>query len=79
MELGGDADELVPVGPLFRQFARQVRDLAKSHGKLARLEVVGADVEVDNTVLENLKDPLLHLLRNFRVPVGATEPGKIPA
>lgn len=55
---------LVPVGPLFRQFARQVRDLAKSSGKVARLEIMGADVEVDTTVLENLKDPLLHLVRN---------------
>jgi len=55
---------LVPVGPLFRQFARQVRDLAKGQGKVARLEVVGADVEVDTTVLEKLKDPLLHLVRN---------------
>lgn len=55
---------MVPVGPLFRQFVRSVRDLAKSHGKLARLEVVGGDVEVDTTVLEHLKDPLLHLVRN---------------
>jgi two-component system chemotaxis sensor kinase CheA len=55
---------MVPVGPLFRQFVRSVRDMAKSHGKLARLEVVGADVEVDTTVLEQLKDPLLHLVRN---------------
>jgi two-component system chemotaxis sensor kinase CheA len=55
---------MVPVGPLFRQFVRPVRDLAKSHGKLARLEVIGGDVEVDTTVLEQLKDPLLHLLRN---------------
>ncbi len=55
---------MVPVGPLFRQFVRSVRDLARSHGKLARLEVAGGDVEVDTTVLEQLKDPLLHLLRN---------------
>jgi len=55
---------MVPIGPLFRQFVRSVRDLAKSHGKLARLEVVGGDVEVDTTVLEHLKDPLLHLVRN---------------
>ncbi|HYW37550.1 MAG TPA: chemotaxis protein CheA [Terriglobales bacterium] len=55
---------MVPVGPLFRQFVRSVRDLARSHGKLARLEVVGGDVEVDTTVLEQLKDPLLHLVRN---------------
>jgi two-component system chemotaxis sensor kinase CheA len=55
---------MVPVGPLFRQFVRSVRDIAKSHGKLARLEIVGGDVEVDTTVLELLKDPLLHLVRN---------------
>ncbi len=54
----------VPIGPLFRQFIRSVRDMAKSHGKLARLEVIGGDVEVDTTVLEQLKDPLLHLVRN---------------
>jgi two-component system chemotaxis sensor kinase CheA len=55
---------MVPVGPLFRQFVRSVRDIAKSHGKLARLEIVGGDVEVDTTVLELLKNPLLHLVRN---------------
>ena len=55
---------MVPVGPLFRQFVRSVRDLARSHGKLARLEVVGGDVEVDTTILEHLKDALLHLVRN---------------
>jgi two-component system chemotaxis sensor kinase CheA len=55
---------MVPVGPLFRQFVRSVRDLARNHGKLARLEVVGGDVEMDTTVLEQLKDPLMHLLRN---------------
>lgn len=55
---------MVPIGPLFRQFVRSVRDLGKSHGKLARLEMVGGDVEVDTTVIELLKDPLLHLVRN---------------
>lgn len=55
---------LVPVGPLFQQFARSVRDLSQSHNKLARLEIVGADVEVDTRVLEHLKDPLLHMIRN---------------
>lgn len=66
MDLQGEVMRirLVPVGPLFRQFARQVRDLAKNGGKVARLEILGADVEVDTTVLENLKDPLLHLVRN---------------
>ncbi|MGC2515941.1 MAG: chemotaxis protein CheW, partial [Terriglobales bacterium] len=37
---------MVPVGPVFRQFVRSVRDLARSHGKLARLEVVGGNVVV---------------------------------
>jgi two-component system chemotaxis sensor kinase CheA len=55
---------LVPVGPLFQQFARSVRDISQSHGKLARLEVVGGEVEVDTRVLEHLKDPLLHMIRN---------------
>ena len=55
---------LVPVGPLFQQFARSVRDISQSHNKLARLEIAGADVEVDTRVLENLKDPLLHMIRN---------------
>ena len=55
---------LVPVGPLFQQFARSVRDISHSHNKLARLEVVGSEVEVDTRVLENLKDPLLHMIRN---------------
>lgn len=55
---------LVPVGPLFQQFARSVRDLSQSHNKLARLEIIGGDVEVDTRVLEYLKDPLLHMIRN---------------
>lgn len=55
---------LVPVGPMFQQFARSVRDISQSHNKLARLDIVGADVEVDTRVLEYLKDPLLHMIRN---------------
>jgi two-component system chemotaxis sensor kinase CheA len=55
---------MVPVGPLFRQFVRTVRDLSQGHGKQARLEVHGADVEIDTTVLEHLKDPILHMVRN---------------
>jgi two-component system chemotaxis sensor kinase CheA len=55
---------MVPVGPLFRQFARSVRDIAQTHDKAARLEVSGEDVEIDTTVLEYLKDPIMHMLRN---------------
>src|SRR5271168_774606 len=74
---------MVPIGPLFRQFVRSVRDLARDHGKIARLEVIGGDVEVDTTVLEQLKDPLLHLLRNavdhgFEKPASRENQGKNP-
>ncbi|WP_426745552.1 chemotaxis protein CheA [Myxococcus faecalis] len=55
---------MVPVGPLFRQHLRTVRDLARAQGKLALLELEGEDVTLDTAVLEALRDPLLHLLRN---------------
>ncbi|HEY0789333.1 MAG TPA: chemotaxis protein CheW, partial [Thermoanaerobaculia bacterium] len=55
---------MVPLGPTFRQFARTVRDLAAATGKLARLAVEGEDVEVDLSVLEHLRDPLAHMVRN---------------
>ncbi|MBZ5523655.1 MAG: chemotaxis protein CheA [Acidobacteriia bacterium] len=55
---------MVPVGPLMRQYARTVRDLSKSHGKLAQLHLEGEDVEVDTSVVEHLRDPLLHMIRN---------------
>ncbi|MGA2813632.1 MAG: chemotaxis protein CheA [Candidatus Acidiferrum sp.] len=55
---------MVSVGPLFRQYSRTVRDLAKSHGKLARLQIEGEEVEVDTSVIEHLKDPVLHMIRN---------------
>ncbi|HXU74164.1 MAG TPA: chemotaxis protein CheW [Polyangia bacterium] len=54
----------VPIGPSFRPYARMVRDLAAAHGKRARLEVSGEEVEVDARVVEQLRDPLTHLLRN---------------
>jgi two-component system, chemotaxis family, sensor kinase CheA len=55
---------MVPVGPTFQQLARTVRDLARSLGKEARLDLVGGDVEVDNAVLQLLRDPLTHMVRN---------------
>lgn len=55
---------MVPVGPLFHQYNRTVRDLAKSLGKMAQLRIEGEDIEVDTSVVEYLKDPLLHMIRN---------------
>lgn len=68
--VGGELQELilaarmVPLGPTFRQHARTVRDLAAATGKLARLAVEGEEVEVDLSVLEHLRDPLAHMVRN---------------
>lgn len=55
---------MVPIGPTFRQHNRTVRDLANSSGKQARLEIEGEDVEVDTTVVNLIRDPLTHMLRN---------------
>src|SRR5579884_2297575 len=55
---------MVPLSPIFRQHLRTVRDITRSQGKSARLVIEGGDVEVDTTVIEHMKDPLLHLIRN---------------
>lgn len=55
---------MIPVGPLFRQYIRTVRDVSRAHGKLARLVIEGEDVEVDTTIVEALKDSLAHMVRN---------------
>lgn len=58
------AMRMVPVGQLFRRMTRLVRDLARKSGKLAELELQGEDVELDRTIVEELHDPLVHMLRN---------------
>lgn len=58
------AMRLVPIGPLFRRMARLVRDLARQFGKRVELEPVGGDIELDRTIVEELADPLMHMVRN---------------
>ena len=55
---------MVPIGPFFRQYRRSVRDVAAAHAKVARLELEGEDVEVDLGVIEHLRNPLTHMIRN---------------
>ncbi len=55
---------MVPVGPTFRQYIRTVRDVAQDHGKTALLTMDGEDVEIDVSLIEHLKDPLTHMIRN---------------
>ncbi len=55
---------MVPIGPRFEQQRRLVRDLAASSGKPMRLITEGRDVEIDASLIEHIKDPLTHLIRN---------------
>lgn len=55
---------MVPIGPVFRQHLRTVRDLAQASGKQVRLTIEGAEVEVDTAVVEHVRDPLTHMVRN---------------
>jgi len=55
---------MIPVGPTFQSFARTVRDLSRSMEKQVRFVTEGEDVEVDMTVIEQIRDPLTHMIRN---------------
>jgi two-component system chemotaxis sensor kinase CheA len=55
---------MLPVGTVFGGLTRMVRDLAISAEKKVDLVVVGQDTEIDRTVIERIRDPLVHLLRN---------------
>ncbi|WP_137789648.1 chemotaxis protein CheA [Bacillus sp. E(2018)] len=55
---------MVPVEQVFNRFPRMIRGLAKDLGKKVNLEIVGAETELDRTVIDEIGDPLVHLLRN---------------
>lgn len=55
---------MVPIEMVFNRFPRVVRDLAKNTNKRIKLNIVGADTEVDRTIIDEIGDPLIHLLRN---------------
>jgi two-component system chemotaxis sensor kinase CheA len=54
----------VPVGSVFNRFPRLVRDLARKLDKAVAFSMTGLDIEVDRTVIDELSDPLVHMLRN---------------
>jgi two-component system chemotaxis sensor kinase CheA len=53
-----------PIGNVWNKFPRVVRDLAAACKKQARVEMVGAETELDRTIIEAIKDPLTHVVRN---------------
>ena len=55
---------MVPVGPLFARFHRVVRDISRASGKQVRLEIAGEKTELDKRMIDELGDPLVHLVRN---------------
>jgi len=76
-----------PVGRLFQKYPRMVRDLARQLGKEVELQMSGEETELDRTMIEELSDPLLHLVRNAidhgletpaeRIAAGKTAQGRI--
>ncbi len=55
---------MMPIGATFNKYRRLVRDLCQEFGKEVDLVIEGADTELDKTVIDQLGDPLLHLVRN---------------
>ncbi|HCZ32828.1 MAG TPA: hypothetical protein DHV93_04860 [Holophagaceae bacterium] len=55
---------MVPVKTVFTKFPRMLRDLAKASGKKIDLHMTGEDTEIDKSIIEELGDPMIHLIRN---------------
>ncbi|MBP1971211.1 two-component system chemotaxis sensor kinase CheA [Virgibacillus natechei] len=78
---------MVPVDQVFNRFPRMVRGLAKDLDKKINLEIIGAETELDRTVIDEIGDPLVHLIRNSidhgiestseRIQAGKSESGEL--
>lgn len=64
---------MVPIGNLYRRLTRTVRDASKLTGKEVELELEGASTELDNNIIQQISDPLIHVVRNA-VAHGIEEP-----
>ena len=64
---------MVPIGQVFDRFPRMVRDLAKARNKEIKLEINGAETDLDKTIVDEVGEPLMHLVRNC-VDHGIEEP-----
>jgi len=75
---------LLPLSTIFLLFPRLVRELAQEQGKEVEFEIEGGEIPVDKQILEEMKDPLMHLLRNavdhaIETPAERQKTGKAPA
>jgi chemosensory pili system protein ChpA (sensor histidine kinase/response regulator) len=81
------AARMVPIGTLYSRLSRAVRDAAQSAGKQVELDFVGNETELDNNIIQQISDPLVHLVRNsvahgiersdIRLAAGKPEAGKV--
>ncbi len=81
------AARMVPIGTLYSRLSRAVRDAAQSAGKQVELDFVGNETELDNNIIQQISDPLVHLVRNSvahgierseaRISAGKPEAGKV--
>ncbi len=78
---------MVPLTGIFKKMVRVVHDLSRKMDKPIKLDIIGGETEVDKTVIEQISDPLVHIIRNScdhglefkeeRVSVGKEESGRI--
>src|SRR5258707_1215090 len=81
------AGSMVPIGTLYSLLSRAVRDAAKSAKKQVELDFSGSETELDNNIIQQISDPLVHLVRNsvahgielpeVRAAQGKSEEGKV--
>ena len=75
--------QMLPVSSLLESFPRVTRELARDQGKHVELVTRGGEIEIDRRILEEMKDPLMHLLRNsidhgIETPAAREQKGKSP-
>src|SRR5205085_10240460 len=78
---------MIPIKPAFQKMERLARDLARDFGKKVHFATSGEDTELDRTVVEEIGDPLVHMVRNAldhgleptaaRVAAGKSETGDL--
>jgi chemosensory pili system protein ChpA (sensor histidine kinase/response regulator) len=81
------AARMVPIGTLYSRLSRAVRDAATSAAKQVELDLAGSETELDNNIIQQISDPLVHLVRNsvahgiepadIRRAAGKPEAGKV--
>lgn len=55
---------MLPIGKVFNKFPRMIRDLSRELGKKIELEIYGEETELDKSIVEEVGDPLVHIIRN---------------